>query len=682
MTAGAVRVRVLRHPARTDALALRLRLGTALATADLLPVGMSPSEVLCVRTLRDPRPGVLRLDRTHGAADRVWQRGVAGALDAARGRAARPACGAVPAGADAVVFADEAELLACLGADWLAGVLATRWWWRSLLVDGASGSAVCDAWLTRPRQAPAALELLAHDGLAVDFAVRLGPDMADSLTTAVASAHAMDGSSRPPVTTTGPDRDPGLLRTARPTGSSATDPAREPPGPVPWLWAVPEAAAPSLAPSARVLLTVSLALRRLPSATRRPGFLHAVRGWARAEQAHEASGQVTDDLWSRLRTPVGSGAPAPHGHQPAVQRPARPGTTQAPGGRAGPEASRPDRDAGRAPEAAGPARARATQAPVGTPAAASPSREGPPVPAAGRDDRPPADDDLLLLRPSHRLDRGRPADRPRPLDRPRRAAPVPQSVTTGLGGLFFLVDLALHLELLADFSAPLDAGIGIGPWDLVELLGVELLGDSRAATARGLPSGLRADPVWPLLAALSVRDPRWPPAHDVDLPDVWQVPATWLAPWLAPSVPPTGEWTWSATRGRLRVRHPAGFLLVDVRGTAADLATRTAPYAHLRPRLRRAAVPALGLRGRPARRWVRLLAAYVRPRLALAVGTSAADAAVDLVLRRPATVLVTRANVEVVLELADHPLEIRVAGLDRDPGWLPAAGRTLAFRFR
>jgi len=33
------------------------------------------------------------------------------------------------------------------------------------------------------------------------------------------------------------------------------------------------------------------------------------------------------------------------------------------------------------------------------------------------------------------------------------------------------------------------------------------------------------------------------------------------------------------------------------------------------------------------------------------------------------------------LSLTELPLEIRLAGLDRDPGWIPAAGRFLAFHF-
>jgi hypothetical protein len=38
-------------------------------------------------------------------------------------------------------------------------------------------------------------------------------------------------------------------------------------------------------------------------------------------------------------------------------------------------------------------------------------------------------------------------------------------------------------------------------------------------------------------------------------------------------------------------------------------------------------------------------------------------------------------DLEVGFSLETYPLEIRLAGLDRDPGWIPAAGRTVRFRF-
>jgi hypothetical protein len=43
--------------------------------------------------------------------------------------------------------------------------------------------------------------------------------------------------------------------------------------------------------------------------------------------------------------------------------------------------------------------------------------------------------------------------------------------------------------------------------------------------------------------------------------------------------------------------------------------------------------------------------------------------------------MATGRDVTVAFPLAGHPLPLRIAGLDRDPGWLPAAGLAVRFAF-
>jgi hypothetical protein len=50
-------------------------------------------------------------------------------------------------------------------------------------------------------------------------------------------------------------------------------------------------------------------------------------------------------------------------------------------------------------------------------------------------------------------------------------------------------------------------------------------------------------------------------------------------------------------------------------------------------------------------------------------------------LRWPGRVVLSPTRLDVSFDLATHPLAIRAAGLDRDPGWIPAAGRSVAFHF-
>jgi len=48
---------------------------------------------------------------------------------------------------------------------------------------------------------------------------------------------------------------------------------------------------------------------------------------------------------------------------------------------------------------------------------------------------------------------------------------------------------------------------------------------------------------------------------------------------------------------------------------------------------------------------------------------------------RPARMRISSGRVDVDFRLAEHPLEIRMAGLDRDPGWIPTAGWDFRFHF-
>jgi hypothetical protein len=242
-----------------------------------------------------------------------------------------------------------------------------------------------------------------------------------------------------------------------------------------------------------------------------------------------------------------------------------------------------------------------------------------------------------------------------------------QVVDTGLGGLFYLVNLGQGLGLYGDFTTPAAPGIGLDLWDFVTLLGRRLLGRP-----------VQSDPVWELLAGLAGRAATEPPGRGFDPPRAWRVPDDWLGPFE-----PAGEWRWSAAGGRLRLQHPAGFAVLDVpRNDRAasdqlrqELETVGVPEGP--PLLRRSLPP---LPAGPLRRWVALLGAYARARLSRALGHPP-ERVGEVLLRHRARVFVTLVHVDVALSLAELPIEIRLAGLDRDPGWVPAAGRVVAFRF-
>lgn len=84
--------------------------------------------------------------------------------------------------------------------------------------------------------------------------------------------------------------------------------------------------------------------------------------------------------------------------------------------------------------------------------------------------------------------------------------------------------------------------------------------------------------------------------------------------------------------------------------------------------------------GASAAQWVEWRAPHLRARLQSALGCDD-DELARLLIERHARVEVSATHLDVRMSLNDLPIEIRLAGLDRDPGWVPAAGRFIAFHF-
>lgn len=633
----------------------RLRLEAVLDGSELHPRALPPSAILVVRALRDP--GGLRLD---GPSPR-WQAAAREAVRQQLMRAARPARGDAD-GADAVLFADRAELLACLLRDWHAG--ATRWWWR-LLGYERQPLATAVAELAREVEwLPPTFAVLAEHGVLAPVLRALAPEAVRGLLAAVARKFALVEL----------DVVIEALEAPRVVAVMASAPPAELPRAPdqPALLAAAAVAEP-LPATAQVLHAVALMLQRAPQMARSRRF--ATQLAARVAEAQRVA--------PASATGVAAGV-AVHGDAPAAAR--APGLSAARTFSAGPEEARPSpapappalsshAEPARSGHPAGPGARATAHVP-----AASPREELPSAPASAPDSPAHAAPQPLptsvIAAVEHALPTPAIALVPTPaLVAPPPLAPAatdvepddlawPRVVETELGGLFFLVNLALFLELYGDFTQPRHADLSMPLFDFVELLG-------RALGADG------DDPLWALFAELSGREQ--PAAHDFVPPVAWAVSDAWLAPFAdAPGAPPTRPladpsephladlsephlatppgWSITTPPGRWCLHHPAGFI-------AADL-----PW-----------LPAAALPRAPAlARWLAWIAGYCRARLIRATGL--ADLAP--LWRRRARVFVTGARIDVELALADHPLEVRIAGLDRDPGWIPGAGRDLRFHFR
>lgn len=79
--------------------------------------------------------------------------------------------------------------------------------------------------------------------------------------------------------------------------------------------------------------------------------------------------------------------------------------------------------------------------------------------------------------------------------------------------------------------------------------------------------------------------------------------------------------------------------------------------------------------------WLTELMPSIRQRLRAALGLDETIEPGPMLVAHSGRVRVTPTHIDVFMLLADLPIAIRFAGLDRDPGWVPAAGRFIAFHF-
>jgi hypothetical protein len=254
-------------------------------------------------------------------------------------------------------------------------------------------------------------------------------------------------------------------------------------------------------------------------------------------------------------------------------------------------------------------------------------------------------------------------------------------IQTEFGGLFYLINLGLFLNLYGDFTTPLTPGLALPLWDFLALLGDRLCGER-----------VREDAVWGLLARLAGRHEDEPLGRDFAPANEWRLPPEWLAPFQEQVV-----WSWSDEDGRLRVRHPEGFLVLDVPLAAHGGQEQQADTyegrqldeelfvydGRARFTLRRA--PAVidddEPEGGALERWLGRFFPYVDARLRRALGVGGTGETARFLCEHEARVSVTETRLDVTFALARLPFELRLSGLDRDPGWVPAAGRYVAFYY-
>ena len=528
-----------------------------LASAELQPASLPPQAILLVRQLR-ARGGWGSVNAAHH-----WSEATRASLAQLLQQAARPAAGVVPEQAPAVLFADTSEMLACLCRDWLAGQTG-HWWWRCLYPAGVDAARLYALLLKHCLLLPALLQRLAQQpGLLLPLLLKLPLAHALRLVQTLALEYAVsDWPDLPPQQPVPPGKNrPGVA-----------------PAPL-WQGQIAASLQAALTPQAELLLGVALLLAQQPQRLRQPHAGAQIAAWWQAQSAQ--------------RRPTAVAAPPPSSPQdrpaalPSLLRADLPALAQRP--RWPLARARRDADA-RVSQAFRPlAQNLLSQPEAALPQLLQPWLADGALPAAGLPAAAcPAQIAACCI--------------------PGPAAAC--ACISAFGGLFYLINSALSLQLYGDFTQPRRPGIALPLWDWLALLGQGLLGDA-----------LLADPLWSLLAQLAGRDADTPPGTGHAPPADWQLPADWL-PWQ--NTPP-----------------PACAALND---------------------------------------WLSWLQALLQARLSDALDCPPQQLARLLCCHR-AHISTSEGRLDVTLRLDELPIHIRIAGLDRDPGWLPAAGRAVYFHF-
>jgi hypothetical protein len=210
---------------------------------------------------------------------------------------------------------------------------------------------------------------------------------------------------------------------------------------------------------------------------------------------------------------------------------------------------------------------------------------------------------------------------------PTEVEPLQADIETEFGGACYFINLGLFLNLYGDFTTPLQPGLDLPIWDFVALVAQELIGEE-----------VTRDPIWSLLAQLADRAEDEPPGTHFD-------PANNVI------VSPAGAKQSPSPSNKIP--------------SSRTVLTRPALFS--------------GVAMTPLDIWFNDLMSIIRPRLQLALGVSTDE--LPRYFKQRARLVVSAVNFDAYFALADLPIEIRLSGLDRDPGWVPAAGRTVRFHY-
>jgi hypothetical protein len=651
-----------------DSLAAKLNFEKMFAENDFLPKGLPAKAIICIKSLHDPKPQTLQLKGFNDKRAEFWRNSVANEIERLYRRAAHPIRETVSLNAECVVFADDSELLACLAKDWIRGNLTDCWWWKSLFPSLFLPAELVRIWLEKAESITFALQLLAKQNRSADFIRKLNPLEVKTVLQKIVSVYGLNHIQNTWQTLTFTEQNFKTPNKENPiktqTVSADKFAKNKTPDKFPaWLAIVPETINQALNFDQKCLLGISLMIVRSPRIVRTQEFAKQIEIWQKSNTDKQI--RLEKNAISVIKTNFGLESSDKFAQNFANQKNIKNDkniiNTQLNASK--PEIKKPRINFEEAKD--------------------SNFQETPNVDLSSKlktaksTQKPKTSD--RFTKPKTRFDKNTVSANAKVEKSEQNSAnkilaktdfenrfveenELEFSIITLYGGIFFLLNVALHLNLYRDFTESGEAEIELNIWDFIALAAEYFLGER-----------CQNDSVWQLFHKLSGRENVQ--MNSLIFKKDWRMPSDWLKTFK------TNEpFLWTTNRKNLLIYHPAGFCVFDCL-KESDIETQLKNELGFFGVTISDVLKTDSVEYKKPQTWFKRLCKFMQVRLIQALSLESKAQINEILFKRTAQITVSATHLDVYFRLADLPIEVRMSGVDRNPGWIPAAGKFVNFHF-
>ncbi|HQU81630.1 MAG TPA: hypothetical protein PKY59_00800 [Pyrinomonadaceae bacterium] len=654
--------------------AARMHFERMFSANEILPNGFPPKAIVCIKQIRDPKPFSLRLNNTDLRFSENWCKNISHEIDKLYRKAVRPIREFVPIEAESVVFADHSEMLACLANDFCDGNLMQNWWWKSLFPNLNQAQTVAKIWLDSIEFVPKSLTILAQKQKAVEFVSKLEEAEAENLLMKILQIFGLKKlqiAIFEPLRDSKKQKDKSKIETKNKTAELKKEEELFDRKIVsPFNEFLPEIQTKILSFIRENLLGICILLTKSPRLVRSEKFAENVKHYRENKQLQikpktlKSPTENTTKLKKKIDIteiePISKGKSKKKKItfiSTEVSKPAKSENIEnrktvfktfeeivdLSDKKTEVEAKKtPSKIVGETEKVSQIASFEETE---NAEKSTKIKLEKEKISQSKTRKAKQAESEIIYLEDQTEVEEF--------------------TFYTQFGGIFYLLNLGLFLDLYRDFTESAADEIDLNIWDFVALLAFDFLGNE-----------FEKDKVWEFLNDLKGNDEavenEFYPEKD------WRISTDWLQTFQNQR-----RWFWCKNSNRLIVRHPSNFNVIDVeidRKIENQFEKELENYRQFFDEIEKIEVFEYP-KSTVFERWLKNLTDYIKARLLQVLNLKIVAEINEVLFRKNARVNVSATHLEIYFNLADLPLSVRFSGLDRDPGWIPAVGKFVKFHF-